>query len=199
MTQLKIKPKTITESDQAGKRIMTSTGKYFKSYSKCPDGDAQPAYHWWEKDKLKNFINGGTAQCGKPSKYLCNLQLVGFSPRCSINSRIFSKIFCCLAVSVGIFLFKYKPKKIRTHEETIWQISTDPEFKNILYDSTLNDIRENGFKIGDTVVVVISDEKYKGKIVKVKKNNRYRVYISALETTLTFKSSDITLKTKEIK
>ena len=105
-----------------------------------------------------------------------------------------------MLISVGIFLFNYKPKrKIRTHEETIWQISTDPEFKNILYDSTLNDIRENGFKIGDIIVVTISDEKYKGKIVKVKKNNRYRVYISALETTLTFKSSDITLKTKEIK
>ena len=103
-----------------------------------------------------------------------------------------------MLISVGIFLFKYKPKrKIRTYKETIWQISTDPEFKNILYDSTLNDIRENGFKIGDTVVVVISDEKYKGKIVKVKKDNRCRVYISALETTLTFKSSDITLKQRK--
>ena len=105
-----------------------------------------------------------------------------------------------MLISVGIFLFAYKPKrKIRTHEATVWQVSTDPEFKNILYDSTLNDIRENGFKIGDIVVVIISDEKYKGKIVKVKKDNRCRVYISALETTLTFKSSDITLKTKEIK
>ena len=55
----------------------------------------------------------------------------------------------------------------------------------------------NVFKIGDIVVVIISDEKYKGKIVKVKKNNRYRVYISALETTLTFKSSDITLKQRK--
>ena len=123
-----------------------------------------------------------------------------------------------MLISVGIFLFKYKPNRnIKTHEETIWQISTDPDFNKKLYSSSLNairvleakkDIRElaakkskmnNGFKIGDTVVVVISDEKYKGKIVKVKKNNRYRVYISALETTLTFKSSDITLKTKEIK
>ena len=102
-----------------------------------------------------------------------------------------------MLISVGIFLFIYKPKKIRTHEETIWQISTNPEFKNILYDSTLNDIMENGFKIGDIVVVVISDEKYKGKIVKVKKDNRCRVYISALETTLTFKSSDITLKQRK--
>jgi hypothetical protein len=84
MTQLKIKPKTITESDQAGKRIMTSTGKYFKSYSKCRDGDAQPAYHWWEKDKLKNFINGGTAQCGKPSKYSCNLKNKGYRNTCPI-------------------------------------------------------------------------------------------------------------------
>ena len=91
-----------------------------------------------------------------------------------------------MLISVGIFLFKYKPKrKIRTHEETIWQISTDPEFKNILYSSLLNTVRkfelkkketkmDNGFKIGDTVVVVISDEKYSGKIVKVKKDNRYR-------------------------
>ena len=114
-----------------------------------------------------------------------------------------------MLISVGIFLFKYKPNRnIRTHEETIWQISTDPEFKNMLYNSTLNAMSvleaketkmNNRFKIGDTVVVVISDEKYKGKIVKVKKDNRCRVYISALETTLTFKSSDITLKTKEIK
>ena len=123
-----------------------------------------------------------------------------------------------MLISVGIFLFKYNPKrKIKTHEETTWQISTDPDFNKKLYSSSLNairvleakkDIRElvakkskmnNGFKIGDTVVVVISDEKYKGKIVKVKKDNRCRVYISALETTLTFKSSDITLKTKEIK
>ena len=90
-----------------------------------------------------------------------------------------------------------------------------PDFNKKLYSSSLNairvleakkDIRElvakkikmnNGFKIGDTVVVVISDEKYKGKIVKVKKNNRCRVYISALETTLTFKSSDITLKQRK--
>ena len=105
-----------------------------------------------------------------------------------------------MLISVGIFLFKYKPNRnIRTHEETIWQISTDPEFKNMLYSSTLNAIREYGFKIGDTVAVDISNEKYSGKIVKVKKDNRCRVYISALETTLTFKSSDITLKTKEIK
>ena len=108
-------------------------------------------------------------------------------------------------------------RKIKTHEETTWQISTDPDFNKKLYSSSLNairvleakkDIRElvakkikmnNGFKIGDIVVVIISDEKYKGKIVKVKKDNRCRVYISALETTLTFKSSDITLKTKEIK
>ena len=103
-----------------------------------------------------------------------------------------------MLISVGIFLFKYKPKrKIRTHEATIWQISTDPEFKNMLYNSTLNAISEYGFKIGDTVVVVISDEKYSGKIVKVKKDNRCRVYISALETTLTFKSSDITLKQRK--
>ena len=120
-----------------------------------------------------------------------------------------------MLISVGIFLFKYKPKKIRTHEETIWQISTDPDFNKKLYSSSLNairvleakkDIRElvakkikmnNGFKIGDIIVVTISDEKYKGKIVKVKKNNRYRVYISALETTLTFKSSDITLKQRK--
>ena len=97
-----------------------------------------------------------------------------------------------MLISVGIFLFKYKlERNIRTHEETIWQISTNPEFKNMLYNSTLNAIREYGFKIGDIIVVTISDEKYKGKIVKVKKDNRYRVYISALETTLTFKSSDI--------
>ena len=114
-----------------------------------------------------------------------------------------------MLISVGIFLFKYKPKrKIRTHEATVWQVSTDPDFNKRVYSSTLDAIREieakkrkmnGGFKIGDIVVVVISDEKYKGKIVKVKKDNRCRVYISALETTLTFKSSDITLKTKEIK
>ena len=121
-----------------------------------------------------------------------------------------------MLISVGIFLFKYKPKrKIRTHEATVWQVSTDPDFNKRVYSSTLDDIREleakkdirklvakkikmnNGFKIGDTVVVVISDEKYKGKIVKVKKDNRCRVYISALETTLTFKSSDITLKQRK--
>ena len=102
-----------------------------------------------------------------------------------------------MLISVGIFLFKYKPNRNISKLNTSWQISTDPEFKNILYDSTLNDIRENGFKIGDIIVVTISDEKYKGKIVKVKKNNRYRVYISALETTLTFKSSDITLKQRK--
>ena len=115
-----------------------------------------------------------------------------------------------MLISVGIFLFNYNPKrKIKTYEETTWQISTDPDFNKKLYSSSLNatrvleakkDIRElvakkikmnNGFKIGDIIVVTISDEKYKGKIVKVKKNNRYRVYISALETTLTFKSSDI--------
>ena len=121
-----------------------------------------------------------------------------------------------MLISVGIFLFKYKPKrKIRTHEATVWQVSTDPDFNKRVYSSILGDIREleakkdirklvakkikmnNGFKIGDTVVVVISDEKYKGKIVKVKKDNRCRVYISALETTLTFKSSDITLKQRK--
>lgn len=121
-----------------------------------------------------------------------------------------------MLISVGIFLFKYNPKrKIKTYEGTTWQISTDPDFNKKLYSSSLNairvleakkDIRElvakkskmnNGFKIGDTVVVVISDEKYKGKIVKVKKDNRCRVYISALETTLTFKSSDITLKQRK--
>ena len=114
-----------------------------------------------------------------------------------------------MLISVGIFLFKYNPKrKIKTHEATVWQVSTDPDFNKRVYGSTLDAIREleakkrkmnGGFKIGDIVVVVISDEKYKGKIVKVKKDNRCRVYISALETTLTFKSSDITLKTKEIK
>ena len=121
-----------------------------------------------------------------------------------------------MLISVGIFLFNYNPKrKIKTYEETRWQISTDPDFNKKLYSSSLNatrvleakkDIRElvakkikmnNGFKIGDIIVVTISDEKYKGKIVKVKKNNRYRVYISALETTLTFKSSDITLKQRK--
>ena len=114
-----------------------------------------------------------------------------------------------MLISVGIFLFKYKPKrKIRTHEATVWQVSTDPDFNKRVYSSTLDAIREpeakkrkmnGGFKIGDIVVVVISDEKYSGKIVKFKKDNRCRVYISSLETTLTFKSSDITLKTKEIK
>ena len=103
-----------------------------------------------------------------------------------------------ILISTGMFLFKYKPNRnIEIHKATRWQVSTDPKFKNILYDSTLNDIRENGFKIGDTVVVVISDEKYSGKIVKVKKDNRCRVHISALETTLTFKSSDITLKQRK--
>lgn len=121
-----------------------------------------------------------------------------------------------MLISVGIFLFTYKPKrKIRTHEATVWQVSTTPDFNKKLYSSSLNDIRvleakkdirklvakkikmNNWFKIGDTVVVVISDEKYKGKIVKVKKDNRCRVYISALETTLTFKSSDITLKQRK--
>ena len=114
-----------------------------------------------------------------------------------------------MLISVGIFLFAYKPKrKIRTHEATVWQVSTDPDFNKRVYSSTLDAIREleakkrkmnGGFKIGDIVVVVISDEKYSGKIVKFKKDNRCRVYISSLETTLTFKSSDITLKTKEIK
>ena len=122
-----------------------------------------------------------------------------------------------MLISVGIFLFKYKPNRNISKLNTSWQISTDPDFNKKLYSSSLNairvleakkDIRElvakkikmnNGFKIGDIIVVAISDEKYKGKIVKVKKDNRYRVYISALETTLTFKSSDITLKTKEIK
>ena len=51
------------------------------------------------------------------------------------------------------------------------------------------------YKVGDKVW--FNDEKYKGKIVKVKKDNRCRVYISALETTLTFKSSDITLKQRK--
>ena len=105
-----------------------------------------------------------------------------------------------MLISVGIFLFKYKPNRnIKTHEETIWQISTDPKFKNMLYSSLLNKETKmnNGFKIGDIIVVAISDEKYKGKIVKVKKDNRCRVYISALETTLTFKSSDITLKQRK--
>ena len=122
-----------------------------------------------------------------------------------------------MLISVGIFLFKYKPNRNISKLNTSWQISTDPDFNKKLYSSSLNairvleakkDIRElvakkikmnNGFKIGDIIVVAISDEKYKGKIVKVKKDNRCRVYISALETTLTFKSSDITLKTKEIK
>ena len=122
-----------------------------------------------------------------------------------------------MLISVGIFLFKYKPNRNISKLNTSWQISTDPDFNKKLYSSSLDairvleakkDIRElvakkikmnNGFKIGDIIVVAISDEKYKGKIVKVKKDNRYRVYISALETTLTFKSSDITLKTKEIK
>ena len=120
-----------------------------------------------------------------------------------------------MLISVGIFLFKYKPNRNISKLNTSWQISTDPDFNKKLYSSSLNairvleakkDIRElvakkikmnNGFKIGDIVVVIISDEKYKGKIVKVKKNNRYRVYISALETTLTFKSSDITLKQRK--
>lgn len=120
-----------------------------------------------------------------------------------------------MLISVGIFLFKYKPNRNISKLNTSWQISTDPDFNKKLYSSSLNakrvleakkDIRElaakkikmnNGFKIGDTVVVVISDEKYKGKIVKVKKDNRCRVYISALETTLTFKSSDITLKQRK--
>ena len=112
-----------------------------------------------------------------------------------------------MLISVGIFLFKYKPKrKIRTHEATVWQVSTDPDFNKRVYSSTLDAIREleakkrkmnGGFKIGDIVVVVISDEKYSGKIVKFKKDNRCRVYISALETTLTFKSSDITLKQRK--
>lgn len=120
-----------------------------------------------------------------------------------------------MLISVGIFLFNYKPNRNISKLNTSWQISTDPDFNKKLYSSSLNairvleakkDIRElvakkikmnNGFKIGDTVVVVISDEKYKGKIVKVKKDNRCRVYISALETTLTFKSSDITLKQRK--
>ena len=120
-----------------------------------------------------------------------------------------------MLISVGIFLFKYKPNRNISKLNTSWQISTDPDFNKKLYSSSLDairvleakkDIRElvakkikmnNGFKIGDIVVVIISDEKYKGKIVKVKKDNRYRVYISALETTLTFKSSDITLKQRK--
>ena len=120
-----------------------------------------------------------------------------------------------MLISVGIFLFKYKPNRNISKLNTSWQISTDPDFNKKLYSSSLNairvleakkDIRElvakkikmnNGFKIGDIIVGTISDEKYKGKIVKVKKNNRYRVYISALETTLTFKSSDITLKQRK--
>ena len=120
-----------------------------------------------------------------------------------------------MLISVGIFLFKYKLNRNISKLNTSWQISTDPDFNKKLYSSSLNairvleakkDIRElvakkikmnNGFKIGDIIVVAISDEKYKGKIVKVKKDNRYRVYISALETTLTFKSSDITLKQRK--
>ena len=120
-----------------------------------------------------------------------------------------------MLISVGIFLFKYKPNRNISKLNTSWQISTDPDFNKKLYSSSLDairvleakkDIRElvakkikmnNGFKIGDIIVVTISDEKYKGKIVKVKKNNRCRVYISALETTLTFKSSDITLKQRK--
>lgn len=120
-----------------------------------------------------------------------------------------------MLISVGIFLFKYKPNRNISKLNTSWQISTDPDFNKKLYSSTLNairvleakkDIRElvakkikmnNRFKIGDIIVVTISDEKYKGKIVKVKKDNRCRVYISALETTLTFKSSDITLKQRK--
>ena len=120
-----------------------------------------------------------------------------------------------MLISVGIFLFKYKPNRNISKLNTSWQISTDPDFNKKLYSSSLNairvleakkDIRElvakkikmnNGFKIGDIVVVIISDEKYKGKTVKVKKDNRCRVYISALETTLTFKSSDITLKQRK--
>ena len=120
-----------------------------------------------------------------------------------------------MLISVGIFLFKYKPNRNISKLNTSWQISTDPDFNKKLYSSSLNairvleakkDIRElvakkikmnNGFKIGDIIVVAISDEKYKGKIVKVKKDNRCRVYISALETTLTFKSSDITLKQRK--
>ena len=120
-----------------------------------------------------------------------------------------------MLISVGIFLFKYKPNRNISKLNTSWQISTDPDFNKKLYSSSLDairvleakkDIRElvakkikmnNGFKIGDIIVVAISDEKYKGKIVKVKKDNRYRVYISALETTLTFKSSDITLKQRK--
>ena len=120
-----------------------------------------------------------------------------------------------MLISVGIFLFKYKPNRNISKLNTSWQISTDPDFNKKLYSSSLDairvleakkDIRElvakkikmnNGFKIGDIIVVAISDEKYKGKIVKVKKDNRCRVYISALETTLTFKSSDITLKQRK--
>ena len=120
-----------------------------------------------------------------------------------------------MLISVGIFLFTIKPNRNISKLNTSWQISTDPDFNKKLYSSSLNairvleakkDIRElvakkikmnNGFKIGDIVVVIISDEKYKGKIVKVKKDNRCRVYISALETTLTFKSSDITLKQRK--
>ena len=120
-----------------------------------------------------------------------------------------------MLISVGIFLFKYKPNRNISKLNTSWQISTDPDFNKKLYSSSLNairvleakkDIRElvakkikmnNGFKIDDIIVVAISDEKYKGKIVKVKKDNRCRVYISALETTLTFKSSDITLKQRK--
>ena len=91
-----------------------------------------------------------------------------------------------MLISVGIFLFKYKPNRnIKTHEEIIknyitqWQMSTTPDFNKRVYNSTLNAMSaleaketkmNNRFKIGDTVVVVISDEKYKGKIVKVKKD-----------------------------
>ena len=47
-----------------------------------------------------------------------------------------------MLISVSIFLFNYNPKrKIKTHEETTWQISTDPDFNKKLYNSSLNAIR----------------------------------------------------------
>ena len=47
-----------------------------------------------------------------------------------------------MLISVGIFLFNYKPnRKIKTHEETTWQISTDPDFNKKLYSSSLNATR----------------------------------------------------------
>ena len=76
-----------------------------------------------------------------------------------------------MLISVGIFLFKYKPNRNISKLNTSWQISTDPDFNKKIYSSTLNairvleakkDIRElvakkikmnNGFKIGDITLV----------------------------------------------